>query len=135
MSTPQQADDKVYIVVNKDGVPMYGTKVCSNKGAATRSMAPHLHGMLHSEIGWSGPLYDLHRKVNPGYGVPKSISKAAIDDLVDELRNTPSYQHKHGNKDITRSVVEDYNRIVRKLTDDWHVAEVGKSSPYIVSKV
>lgn len=126
---------KVYLVVDKDGVPMYGTKVCSNKGAATRSMAPHLDGMLREKIGYSGPLSDVDRKANPGYGVPKPVHDLAIDDFVDDMRTTTSYQHKHGNKNITRSLVEEYNKIVIELTDNWHVAEVGLTSPYKVCKV
>lgn len=131
----QKADDKVYIVVNKDGVPMYGTKVCSNKGSATRSMAPHLAGILHHQIGYDSPLAEVNREANPGYGIPKPVHDRAIDDLVDKMRNTPNYLHQNGNKSITRSLVEDYNKIITDLTDDWHVAEVGLKSPYKVLKI
>jgi len=130
-----KADDRVFIVVNKDGVPMYGTKVCSNKGSATLSMAPHLAGIIFDKIGYDGPLADIHRKANQGYGVPKPVHDRAIDDFVDDMRHTPCYRHKNGNKSITRSLVEDYNKFIIELTDDWHVAEVGLSSPYKVLKI
>jgi len=135
MST--KADDKVFIVVNKDGIPMYGTKVCSNKGSATRSMAPHLDAMLRTKIGYNGPLADIHNKANPGYGVPKTVHDQAIDDLVDEVRSNYNNRVRYqvGNKSVTRRDVEDYNVIIKELTDNWHVAEVGQSSPYKVLKI
>ena len=133
MST--KTNDKVFIVTNKNGMPMYGTKVCSNKGAAARSMAPHLDSIIWDRVGYDTHLGQIHRKAQKGYGVPKVIHDRAIDGFVDEMRHKPDYQHKHGNKAITRSLVEDYNAIIEEITDTWFVAEVGANSPYKVLKI
>ena len=130
-----KADNRVFLAVDKNGVPMYGTKVCSNKGSATLSMAPHLASIIFDKIGYDSPLADVHRKAQQGYGIPKPVHDRAIDDFVDEMRHTSCYKHKNGNKSITRMVVEDYNALIIDITESWRVVEVGLDSPYKVLEI
>lgn len=128
-------DNQVFMVVNRDGMPMYGTKICSTRGSAAQSMTPHLNRILYDKIGYDSPLTDIHRQAQKGYGMPKPVHDLSIDDFVDEIRHTPCYGHTNGNKAITRTLVEDYNDLIREVTNDWHVVEVGLNSPYKVLNI
>jgi hypothetical protein len=130
-----KTDDRVFMVVDRNGMPMYGTKICSNRGSATQSMTPHLNGIIYDKIGCDNPMADIHRQAQEGYGLPKPVHDREIDDLVDKMRNTSCWPHKAGNKAITRTLVEDYNDLIREVTDNWRVAEVGLKSPYKVLEI
>lgn len=113
-----------FIVVDRFGIPLVGTKVCATARGAKNSMAPWLNGFLHDKIGWEGSLKDINDKAQEGYGIPKPIHAARIDEVVDEMRTMSNYQHPHGNKKITRELVEEYNQIVEDIVDEWSVKKL-----------
>lgn len=113
-----------FLVVNKDGIPMIGTKVCATRGGAKNSMAPWLNAQVYDKVGYNTPMARVHQKAQEGFGIPKPIHPNRIHDLVDELRHTPTYSHKYGDKSITILLAEDYNKLIEEIVDEWHVAEI-----------
>ena len=114
-----------WLVVDKQGIPMVGTKVCATRTGAKNSLAPHLNGELDHRIGWDDSAYrSIHKEAQRGCGVPKLVHPDRIDDLVDTVRSKPTWSHKHGDKRVTRVEVERYNEIVKEIIEPWEVVEV-----------
>lgn len=113
-----------FIVVDRFGIPLVGTKVCATARGAKNSMAPWLNGFVHDRIGWQGSLSEIDQKAQTSFGIPKPVHPDRIDDFVDEMRSVSNHTHPHGNKKITRELVEEYNEIIEEIVDEWSVKKL-----------